>query len=534
MKRFLGVLLSLGLIMAFAMPAAAADLTIGATWYMQGVYADNPSMLDKNTTFPQDGSWGGAATNRASSTNNRGAASYYQTKLTLRPTVKIVEGLALHMQIDAGEGVMGDNTWKNDAPPARVGNTQSSRQSPGATNALVQENIEFEQIFVNFKTGIGQFRAGYMYPTWFGTSFLFQPYTRPRVIYNTQLGPVGLEASVTKIREYRNRSFYGGAEPAANTIPGTATTPYAAGMGSNGVANDSDGDQYKISALAKFGIGEAGVEYEYWRDSGAKALAGTTVGIPANAGWIQTISRINPYAKLKFGPVFVEAEGFWSFGDMRKYETGVANRPDVTLNAFGAYVNAMVDIKPFFAGAKFIYKSGNDQNNYDKQTGSVAVVYGDDYGSPAAGTLILWNSDYIDAMGGLVGNAAAGAGNTGRYIDNVWFYQAYAGVNPTAKTNITAKVTYATADKKPKSAIGSAGSATDALGLPVAGGRILEYGSDKYGWEVDLTASYKIFDNLTYMVGGGYLFVGDYWKGFDDTTKLKDNYLLTHRLTLNF
>jgi hypothetical protein len=532
MKRFLGVLLSLGLIMAFAMPAAAADLTIGGSWYMQGVYADNPSMLDKGTTFPQDGSWGSAATNRASSTNNRGAASYYQTKLTLRPTIKIVEGLALHLQIDAGEGVMGDNTWKNDAVPGRVSNTQSSRTSTGATNALVQENIEFEQIFVNFKTGIGQFRAGYMYPTWFGTSFLFQPYTRPRVIYNIQAGPVGIEASVTKVREWRNRSFYGGAEPATNTVPGTVTTPNAAGIGSNGVANDSDGDIYKISGMAKFGIGEAGVEFEYWRDSGAKALN----SVASNNGYMMNISRINPYAKLKFGPVYVEAEGFYSFGDLRKYETsapGVNNRPDVTLSAFGAYVNAMVDIKPFFAGAKFIYKGGNDQNNYDKQTGSIALMYGDDYGSPAAGTLIMWNADYIDAMGGLVGNAGAGAGNTNRYIDNVWFYQAYAGVNPTAKTNITARVSYATADKKPKSAIGSAGSATDALGNTIVGG-IREYGSDKYGWEVDLTASYKIFDNLTYMVGGGYLFVGDYWKGFDDTTKLKDNYLLTHRLTLNF
>lgn len=528
MKRFLGVLLSLGLIMAFAMPAAAADLTIGGSWYMQGIYANNPSLLDKDTTFATDGSWGSYATNRASSTNNRGAAAYYTTKLTLRPTIKIVEGLALHIQIDAGESVMGDNTWKNDAAPARVGNTQSSRTSTGATNALVQENIEFEQIFVNFKTGIGQIRAGYQYPTWFGTSFLFQPYTRPRVIFNTQVGPVGLEASVTKIREYRNRSFYGGAEAATNTIPGTATVPNAAGIGSNGVANDSDGDQYKISAMAKFGIGEAGLEYEYWRDSGAKALLANTVN-----GYMHTISRINPYAKFKFGPVFLEAEGFYSFGDLRKYETSVANRPDLKLNAFGAYVHGMVDLKPFFVGAKFIYKGGNEQKDADKQTGTVAMLYGDDYGSPAAGTMIMWNADYIDSMGGIVGNAAAGAAGTHRYIDNVWFYQVYAGVNPTAKTNITAKVSYANADKKPKSAVGSVGATTDAFGNAVAGG-IREFGSDKIGWEVDLTASYKIFDNLTYMVGGGYLFVGDYFKGFDDTTKLKDNYLLTHRLTLNF
>ncbi len=37
--------------------------------------------------------------------------------------------------------------------------------------------------------------------------------------------------------------------------------------------------------------------------------------------------------------------------------------------------------------------------------------------------------------------------------------------------------------------------------------------SRDYGYEVDLTATYKITNNLSYMLGAGYLFTGEYYKG---------------------
>ena len=42
MKKFLVLALSLGLCMAFAMPAAAVDVKFSGTYYIQGMYADNP------------------------------------------------------------------------------------------------------------------------------------------------------------------------------------------------------------------------------------------------------------------------------------------------------------------------------------------------------------------------------------------------------------------------------------------------------------------------------------------------------------
>ncbi len=570
MKKSLLVLLSLGLITAMAMPAAAVEFKIGGTWYMQGFYMDNYSLLDKNTQYPNDPSWnntgapnGGSGANAPNTnrTNNRGAVAMYTHKLTLRPMVQIAEGLSFHMQMDALEGVMGDPTWTNGTQTnQRTSNLTSSRSSIGGNGALVQENFEFEQAFVKFKTGIGQFTAGYFYPTmdYFGTTFLQQPFTRSAISLTNTFGPLSLSADIVKMREYRNRSFYGGQSGtnAVTNLTGSYNT-----AASNGVANDSDGDLYGIYAVYKMKPGEVGVAYEYWRDTITKinpAYAQATnpsfstngpviIAAAGSAaltnGYVTQLNRINPYTKLRFGPLYVEAEGFYSFGNLKKYEAlssaqaaafnaaGVTPPSDVTLSAFGAYAKAQVDFKPFYGGLKFIYKSGDDMKSADKSTGSVAYLYADDYGSPAAETLILFNTDYADPMGFAYGNAVRYPQM--RYIDNIWFYQAFIGVNPTDKLNINLRIAYMQADKKPKSGYGEVGAAKDVFGNAIAGG-IKEYVSDKIGTEIDLVASYKLFDNLTYTVGGGYLFTGDYFKGFDQDAKTKDNYLLMHKLTLNF
>ena len=96
------------------------------------------------------------------------------------------------------------------------------------------------------------------------------------------------------------------------------------------------------------------------------------------------------------------------------------------------------------------------------------------------------------------------------YIDNVILGQLYAGYKPIPKMNIKASVTYAKADET------------------VTGQ------DDEYGTEVDVIASYKIFDNLEYMVGAAYFFAGDYFKGTTAAATIDDNYMLMHKLTLKF
>jgi len=104
--------------------------------------------------------------------------------------------------------------------------------------------------------------------------------------------------------------------------------------------------------------------------------------------------------------------------------------------------------------------------------------------------------------------------DTGMY--NAWFFQGRIGVRPIDKLDIKASVSYAKADSK-----------TLPGGFPDAV-------SDVYGTEVDFVGTYKITNNLNYTLGFGYLFTGDYFKGFDPTASVRDNYIVTHKLTLTF
>jgi hypothetical protein len=97
-------------------------------------------------------------------------------------------------------------------------------------------------------------------------------------------------------------------------------------------------------------------------------------------------------------------------------------------------------------------------------------------------------------------------------MQNAWFFQGKVGVRPMPKLDIMGSVSYANADKKPTA----------------------EWLHNSYGWEVDVTGTYKITNNLSYMLGFGYLFTGDYFKGQVETNQLTNDYIVLNKLTLTF
>ena len=48
-----------------------------------------------------------------------------------------------------------------------------------------------------------------------------------------------------------------------------------------------------------------------------------------------------------------------------------------------------------------------------------------------------------------------------------------------------------------------------------------------------MTGTYKITNNLSYMLGAAYLFTGDYFKG-TGSGEVNDDYMLINKLTLAF
>ena len=120
------------------------------------------------------------------------------------------------------------------------------------------------------------------------------------------------------------------------------------------------------------------------------------------------------------------------------------------------------------------------------------------------------------------------AGHSGSVLDNemmnAWFGQLRAGVKPTPQLDIMGSISYAQADQN---------------GFTVFGSTVVTFPGKTYGTEIDVTGTYKITNNLSYMLGGGYLFTGDYFKGMNNAAfaggaKVTDDFILINKLTLSF
>jgi hypothetical protein len=229
------------------------------------------------------------------------------------------------------------------------------------------------------------------------------------------------------------------------------------------------------------------------------------------------IQYVSPIGIFKVG---IQMDGTWGtpFGDYIKGEPGPL--PDSRLDNLAGWLDATVDIGIVYFGGSLVYVAGDDPTTTDKKEGGV-ITGGADF-NPA---LILFNFDRYYWAGPLPGasgtqnpnqndNPYLATSNAG--ITNAWLLQGRVGVRPITALDIMASVTWAQVDKK-----FIAGSST---AVP----------NGTYGTEVDLTATYKITNNLSYMLGFGYLFTGDYFKGTVANQDVRDDYLVINKLTLTF
>lgn len=210
---------------------------------------------------------------------------------------------------------------------------------------------------------------------------------------------------------------------------------------------------------------------------------------------------IVPYVKAKIGPIAVEAEVNYLFGKNRDYETATA---DIKYQQWNAYLDVLADFGMFYVGGTGAYVSGDDPGTLDKAEGGT-LNGGADW-NPC---LILFNWDRYFWAGTIA--SPGGTANTGGAMENAWFGQLRGGVRPISQLDIGASVAYARADKLPT-----------------------DYLEKEYGIEVDVTATYKITNNLSYMLGVGYLFTGDYYQGSSAANAIDDNFLVINKLTLTF
>jgi len=444
MKKFWLVLLSLGLVMAFSASAFAVDVKVGAEYYAAGLYLDKTNVMDDDS---------------ANST-----AFFYQrlrvgTDFIVSPSLKLVT------RFDAMERIWGGARGESAASETAGYDTQS------AGTKMENQNIAFDLLYAQYDSPIGTFKAGYQIDSAWGTIFMDSSMPRGTVAWSYTSGPWFYYLGY-KVWDDRSLSAV------------TTTT----------TQTDLDRDK---SALAIKYIGksaEGGLLGGHVRDARSKTPTTNTTNL---------LYYLQPYAKATFGPVKVQAEFDYFWGDNPKDSTDPAN-PNKKLELIAGWIDATVNLGTFYAGGTVAYVAGDDPDTTDKIEGHSGIVNGGIDWNPC---LIMFNNDVNYWVGPVKGYDNS---NISGPMANALFFQGRAGIRPTPQWDAMVSVSFASADEKPEG-----------------------FTHSDYGWEIDLVGTYKITNNLSYMLGLGYFFTGDYFKG-KGNADIDDNCILLHKLTLTF
>ena len=458
MKRLWLVLLSLGLVMAFSVSALAVDVKFSGEYYAQGMYLDRTNLLDES-----DG-------------NDPSTAFFFQrfrlgTDFIVSPCLKLVT------RVDIMERVWEpDNTGKNSVGTVVAQNIDTDAR-----------NVDWDIAYINYVSPIGLFQVGYMEDYTWGTVWGNRTTgpTTGQIKYFVPIGPVTMVFAYAKEDENDYSIQY----------PGV-------------LAEDIDQDSFRVGPIFNFKsdavAGEAGVLFTYDPVRQYRTLPLT----PATAPFKQDVYTIQPYFKAKFGPVSMQGELNYAFGE-RDYETDLVDDQDI--NSLSAWLDADANFGMFSVGGSLAYVMGQDPKEEDIQD---ALTGGRDW-DPC---LIMFNNTTANSWVGQVrtytNNGAYMTGPIGE-MKNAWFVQGRIGVTPIPKLTFTGSLSYAGTHESPVNALGN------------------EY-DDDYGWELDITGTYKITNNLSYMLGGAYFWTGDYFQAGYDTNDLTDDYMIINKLTLNF
>lgn len=301
-------------------------------------------------------------------------------------------------------------------------------------------------------------------------------------------GPVFANSEEPRYRIKYISNDYSGFKWTA-TIEKNKENSYSA-INTGSVTADADADTYYLTGDYKAKNWTAGLLYGYTIDNSFRAASSYRI----------KAHTFNPFATAAFGPVKLQAELKYVIGEY-DYENATA---DKDIDSFEGWIDAVATFGPVYVGGTFAYAQGDVDSNDDEVNN--AVNGGMDW-SP---TLIMWNEDRARWVGTITSTAVGANDAFNATFGNAFLYQLRVGVKPVEKLDVCFAVSYAQRDKTPANY------------------------DDELGWEFDLTGTYKITNNLSYMLGAGYLITGDYFKGANQASEVENNYMIINKLALTF
>ena len=415
---------------------------------------------------------------------NQSTAFFYQ-RLRVETDFIVSPGLKLVTRFDALERIWGGARAGAATGLGSGGAAGSSGYPstswPSAGTAAEDENIAFDWAYIDYTSPYGQLMVGYMQDGKTGTIFGDSYVPRGRIKYYLTVGPVTFNPEITVVE---NQDY--------SAVNPTATW------------TDANMNHYGLDTFYQGQNLLAGGKVTYYRYAQNRPNA-------AGSDYTEYYYLLTPYVITKIGPVNLQAEVNYAWGKYKMFDGDTLGK-DINLSDLTAFLDATATFGPIYFGGTFAYVQGTDPN------------YAND-GKPYSGALnggIEWNPclimfNYYD-RGYWVGpiSGYTPTSNVGP-MTNAWFFQANAGVTPTPALNIKASVAYAKADQPGSTTPGWAGDLS-------------------YGWELDVTGTYKITNNLSYMLSVGYWWVGDYYRGpnTQSAAPLRDDYMVINKLTLTF
>ena len=473
MKKLLVILFALGLVFSFTAPVMATDVSFDGTYRVRGFY-DSNSALTKGD----------------SAVKEKTPSAYYDQRFRLNTVFQVAEGLKVVVRFDALDGTWGTSDLRN--PSVKTATTYNSVTYQYGTavtsTSSSQSNLQFDKAYMSFVTGIGLFEAGYnswgVWGTGFGDEEAF-------------IGQVGYKVPVGD-----------------NLVFGLKTGKVTEGD-SGSTYSDFDDDKYVAYGVYFNDTMQLGVLYGYYRFESYLSGMGTAYSTPYKD---ITAHAVNPYLKLTLGDLYIESEMTWIM-DASANST-VAGTNDIELEALTFYLKGQYNMGPIYLGALFAYVQGDDPDTLSTDTIENALgILGS--GPDWDPCLILFTDTCTTALGsnGSTLNSTQTTAMTGTQMDNGYLYQVFAGA-AFDKLSFKATLTYAEAHEDYLSQTGPA--------------TYVKFLNKDYGTEFDVTVDYKLYDNLTYTVGAGYLWTGDYYKGTSNTNTIGDTYLLMNKLQVTF
>ena len=402
------------------------------------------------------------------------ATAFYYQRLRMKTDFIVSPGLTLTARMD----IM-DRQWG-----ARTSAAADYTPYGSAGTRREKENIAFDWLYLTYISPVGMFQVGAMDDYAWGT--VFGDASKPSFKVSWIAAVNNLIAGVQIIKEIDN-------------------SPSAVNTSSQ--ANDNDLNAYAAFLIYNFKNGSVGYLFRYNRDATNK----TAAFFPFT---VNVFSHV-PYFKVKLGPVALEGEANYLHGAVDF--AGPLSNVTAKVDSWEAYLSAKADFGIAYVGGTFAWLPG--QINPDEAAANFGVNATRLTGMLTGGTdwnpcLIMWNNERSYRSGSLSGWNGSTVDNismNGSGMSNAYFFQLKGGVKPVDKLDINLAVSYANATVKPAGFL-----------------------YNDYGWEIDATATYKITNNLSYMLGGGYLFTGKYFKGTQESNNVQDDYLILNKLTLTF